>query len=895
MSSRNLLKWAPLETPWAELVVKYCVFVSKYPWPFIVLPCIATALLSSGIILNFHIVRGVNYLYSPTNAPWKVEEAVFGENWAADDEHFYPGKDVLRRRGLYLIVQSKDGGDVLRAEHAAQFLQNECFSNTHARLIADVFASGDQNHFNVTYPFYNTRFATEPLDVSRTLGGVELSGNRVKSAQAWLLLFQLRRHGNEVEKMSADFENLIVEAIEKGTAPGPLLDIFYFHSDTFDQELANENKRITPMFSITFLTLIIFSILCTFNIKWISLPSGLLHSTSVSPLTIPVIDWVLSKPLMGVVGVVSALMAIISSTGLLLLFGVTFVDMCTVMPFLSLTIGVDDSFLMLAAWHETSRQLDVSERIGQSMRHAAVSISITTLTDALAFLIGAIAPLPAVKYFCLYSCAAIVFIFLYCLTMFMACLSLQGRLEAKNFNSVSMGPVKDLARLEKLTLKDLVFDMGSVAEGFTTNYDCKESDIEVARERVEKQDRRMWYQKFFEDHYAPFISNRWTVLFTVLLFAGYVTAAVIGSQKVVVGFDLINIVLTDSRPRRFLEIRKDFFPEDITRMDVAIMHPPRMGLASEREPFLKLLQRIEETPCSAGRNSTEFWYFSFEKYMSQLGFTGGWENLLNDEEMFLENLRGFLLISDKYAYDVLRSANGDVRAFRFVTRLQNVDTDELVNRCAQSMRKLCSDHPEYEMSTYTPLWNIADQYEIMWPQTLQDLYISVAVMLCVALLFIPQPLCAPLIGASIASVALGVLGIMPFLDVNLDATSMITIAMSVGFSVDFAAHVSYAFMTQKMSNGGSEDAAFKRLQSTLGAVGWPITQASVSVLLGISSLAFVDSYVVRTCFKTVVLVITFGTTHALLFLPLVLMFSYKFYLCCFQRQSSKENETDQEK
>lgn len=89
----------------------------------------------------------------------------------------------------------------------------------------------------------------------------------------------------------------------------------------------------------------------------------------------------------------------------------------------------------------------------------------------------------------------------------------------------------------------------------------------------------------------------------------------------------------------------------------------------------------------------------------------------------------------------------------------------------------------------------------MWPQTLQDLYISIgrsyyrilhkinatgissAVMLCVALLFIPQPLCAPLIGVSIASVALGVLGIMPFLNVNLDATSMITIAMSVGFSV----------------------------------------------------------------------------------------------------------------
>ncbi|KAK6035604.1 hypothetical protein COOONC_26891 [Cooperia oncophora] len=142
------------------------------------------------------------------------------------------------------------------------------------------------------------------------------------------------------------------------------------------------------------------------------------------------------------------------------------------------------------------------------------------------------------------------------------------------------------------------------------------------------------------------------------------------------------------------------------------------------------------------------------------------------------------------------------------------------------------------------------------------------VMVCVALLFIPQPLCAPLIAMSIASVALGVLGIMPFLGVNLDATSMITIAMSVGFSVDFAAHVSYAFMTQKIADGDPENAPFARLRGTLG-----------TFLLGISSLSFVDSYVVQTCFKTVILVITFGTVHALVFLPLVLMYSHKAYFC----------------
>ncbi|KHJ91722.1 patched family protein [Oesophagostomum dentatum] len=403
---------------------------------------------------------------------------------------------------------------------------------------------------------------------------------------------------------------------------------------------------------------------------------------------------------MGVIGVVSALTAIISSTGLLLLLGVTFVDMCTVMPFLSLTIGIDDSFLMLAAWHETPRHLAVTDRIRMSMQHAAVSISITTLTDALAFLIGAIAPLPA--------------------------------------NAI---------------------------------------------------DRRMWYQKFFEDFYAPFITTKWMILFSLLLFSSYVAAAVIGSQRVVVGFDLINIVLAESRPRRFLEIRKKFFPEDVSRMDIAVMKPPRMEVASERRYFLELLEKFEvllnseSASVESGRSSTDFWYFSFKTYVQNLGFGDAWKNIEENEESFTENLRGFLMANDKFSYDILKYPNGSTKAFRLTTRLRNVSTDELIYQCAGTIRHLCDENPQYGLSTYPPLWNLADQYEIMWPQTIQDLYISVAVMLCVAMLFIPQPLCAPLIGLSIASVALGVLGIMPFIGVNLDATSMITIAMSVGFSV----------------------------------------------------------------------------------------------------------------
>lgn len=36
---------------------------------------------------------------------------------------------------------------------------------------------------------------------------------------------------------------------------------------------------------------------------------------------------------------------------------------------------------------------------------------------------------------------------------------------------------------------------------------------------------------------------------------------------------------------------------------------------------------------------------------------------------------------------------------------------------------------DYNITTYTPLWALADQLEVIWPQTLQDLYISISLLL----------------------------------------------------------------------------------------------------------------------------------------------------------------------
>ena len=70
---------------------------------------------------------------------------------------------------------------------------------------------------------------------------------------------------------------------------------------------------------------------------------------------------------------------------------------------------------------------------------------------------------------------------------------------------------------------------------------------------------------------------------------------------------------------------------------------------------------------------------------------------------------------------------------------------------------------------------------------------------------------------SIISIAIGVFGYMTLWGVNLDAVSMISLIMSIGFAVDLSAHIIYAFVTSK---GDSK----QKVVGALETLGWPIFQ-----------------------------------------------------------------------
>lgn len=106
-------------------------------------------------------------------------------------------------------------------------------------------------------------------------------------------------------------------------------------------------------------------------------------------------------------GVLCVGLSIGVSFGIASAIGIFYGPIHSTLPFLLLGIGVDDMFVIVQAWSNLAPELcqtqSIAERLGLALKHAGCSITITTLTDFLAFLIGSTTILPALRSFCIYA------------------------------------------------------------------------------------------------------------------------------------------------------------------------------------------------------------------------------------------------------------------------------------------------------------------------------------------------------------------------------------------------------------------------------------------------------------------------------------------------------------
>lgn len=515
-------------------------------------------------------------------------------------------------------------------------------------------------------------------------------------------------------------------------------------------------------------------------------------------------------------------------------------------------------FILISCWQQTNVHDRVETRLANTYKEAAISITITTLTDVLAFYIGLMTPFRSVRSFCLYTSTSILFCYIYSITFFGAFLVLNGRRENRNKHWLTCAKVP----AECPAGQSKWYELCCVGGAY---------DPHTGTEEVQPMNH------FFKKYYGPFLTKSWTKVFVILFYCIYLIVSIYGCFQIQEGIDLRNLAADDSYVVKYYDDEKAYFSEYGPNIMVVI----RQEFPYWDEKYMSDL----ETCIDDFKNLSFIEKDIFTSWIKNYKYYGHHTKLnLSAENVFKDNLGTFLRFYSDFKQDV-NFTNNSIHASRFFIQTVNISTalDEM--NMLNKLRDTAQRCP-VPLLVYHPAFIYHDQYAVIVSNTIQNITVTTAVMLIISLLLIPNPLCSLWVTFSIASVIVGVTGFMALWDVNLDTISMIILVVCIGFSVDFSAHISYAFVSNK------KPSANEKAVEALFNLGYPILQGAVSTILGVVVLSASKNYIFRTFFKIMFLVIFFGLIHGLSFIPVFLTF---FDMCSgTPAKISGKNKADEE-
>ncbi|XP_061852875.1 patched domain-containing protein 3 [Colius striatus] len=820
-----------LERPLRSLFQGLGSAVAAWPWPFLLLPLLLSGGLGAGFLfLPQRQANDIEGQFTPTGGPAKAERDFVLRRFPANDSERFSAPR-LPTEGAYaaLIAVAADGGsvlespawpDVLRLDRAVRDRGYEqvCARSAGAcesanPLLGDAAPARD----NLTFPVSHGRF------LGAALGGVRTGDDGlVQSARALKLLYYLRQDGPAAAESRRWLQSFLRDIpAELATLGFASIQVTYFTSLSRQQEFEGNTKSVIPLFSITYFLTITFSVVSCMRLSCIR-----------------------NNVWLACCGVVSAGLAVLSSFGLMLFCGVPFVVTVANAPFLILGVGVDDMFIMIASWEQSARKKgksDVRSLLAETYAEAALSVTITTLTDVLAFFVGTWTAFRSVRSFCLYTGTAFIFCYVYTLTFFGAVLVLNHKREQGNRHWLTCMPVGVEEQAEKSCLYNACC-IGSCSRQHLTQQRDSEHPMSV----------------FFKKYYGPFFTNKWMKVLVVVLYGAYLGGSIYGCTQIREGIDLRNLASDDSYVIPYYDDDDKYFSTYGPRVMVVITESVDYWNKTVRLGIENCTQNLEGISY-VDKNLSESWL----RVYTSLADSGLID--ISTETLFINNLAVLFQIVPSFAWDI-NVTQDKIEASRFFIQTVNVtsavDEKNLLNELRERAQQ-CS----IPFMVYHPAFIYYDQYLVIVQNTIQNVVVAAGAMLLVSLLLIPNPLCCLWVTFAIASVIVGVAGFMTFWNVNLDSISMINLVICIGFSVDFSAHISYAFVTS------GESSANGRAIEALSLLGYPVLQGAVSTILGVVVLAAAKAYIFRTFFKIMFLVILFGALHGLLFIPVFLTYS----------------------
>ncbi|CAB3369749.1 Hypothetical predicted protein [Cloeon dipterum] len=498
-----------------------------------------------------------------------------------------------------------------------------------------------------------------------------------------------------------------------------------------------------------------------------------------------------------------------------------------ILPFLLLGVGVDDMFIIVQALDDLTpaeKELSVPERVGRALRHAGTSVTVTSLTNIVAFAVGANTKMPTFKSFCFFASMGILFLYIFVLTFFVSCVTLDERRRKANRDGCMPWVVR---------------------EEFSTN-ECSQHDHQKA---------------FFHRIYSPCLMKTPVKVLVILLTLTLVGFNAYSAFQVEQKFDPVLYLRNDSYPRQFQEALKRHFPKLGNRGGVYI---GQIDYFEHQDALLDLAKSLQQNPYINSDNFG-FWLIDFVKFM---------ENR-KDEPLDFNEFRGYLaefLYTTDQGYPHIKDVK--IRGFPFgeyeilATRIpiQHV----LLNGAWQQAQAMESVHKELEAAPFAKdTVAYAKEYvswtanQIIGEELLRNFAFTLTAVSLVTVILIRDLVTSASVIACVVCTLVGLVGSMVLFGLTVEITTSIVVTLCVGLAVDYSAHVGHKFATLK----GSRE---QRARDTLELVGPPVFNGGFSTFLAFVVLVFSDSFIFTTFFKLFFSVVVYGLFHGLVFLPVVL-------------------------
>ena len=211
---------------------------------------------------------------------------------------------------------------------------------------------------------------------SSMFGSVKRDQGSIASANALQMVYSMRdtTDKDENEKVLKWEKNFIdkMASLEDDLS---CFKVHYSSERSLDDAIAESSGSDITLVSITFTLMISFA--------------SFMLGKFLNPLT--------GHSLLANAGVFAVALGILAGFGVAMWFRVPFVSIVGVLPFLVLGIGIDDMFIMVDELDRQPRDMTMIQTIKAVMKHSGATVTMTTMTDLVAFAVSTSTSFPAIK------------------------------------------------------------------------------------------------------------------------------------------------------------------------------------------------------------------------------------------------------------------------------------------------------------------------------------------------------------------------------------------------------------------------------------------------------------------------------------------------------------------